>query len=90
MEKQAKSPLPKAKAKEIKKMSFPEAIQAVIEGKKVTKLEWDNSNIYLLLKDGYLRIHTLKGDFDVLAVSEGDLIGKDYVELAVLEVVKAN
>lgn len=62
-------------------MTFGEAMELVAEGKRVTKAEWGNTGIFLELKDGYLKI--VKGDKpgDVLLVSEGDLIGKDWMEI---------
>ena len=60
------------------KMTFPEAVKAIIDGKKVTKLEWENEEVYLFL-DNYLRIMKTDGTKHVLLVSEGDILGTDWV-----------
>jgi hypothetical protein len=52
-------------------------MQAVIDGHKVTKLEWGNPNIVVYL-DGRLRIDLEDGTHDLL-VSQGDMIGTDWV-----------
>jgi len=58
-------------------MDFPDAIRAVIDGKRVTKLEWNDPNIVVYL-DGHLKI-TLEGSARDLIVSDGDMLGKDWV-----------
>jgi len=59
-------------------MDFPDAIRLVIAGSRITKLEWDNPEIYGVLKDGFLIIHNKTGDHR-WTVSEADLIGLDWV-----------
>jgi hypothetical protein len=75
----ATSPLPKKieVKDETPMLTFPQAMEAVIEGKRVTKKEWDDVNNYAELKEGYLIIHTDK-DHQWL-VSQGDMEGKDYI-----------
>ena len=60
-------------------MSFPKALEKLIEGKKITKREWANSNIYGLLKDGFLMLRKADGKFYTWVVSEGDLRGQDWI-----------
>jgi len=65
-------------------MSFPDALKEVITGKKITKLEWNNNQTYVVLKDAILCIHNAKDSsvtFHSLIVSEGDLVGEDWVVL---------
>lgn len=65
-----------------KQMTFPEALLEVIDGYKITKLEWANPSEYVFLHDGFLCIHHSGSDnktFNRLLVSEGDLIGKDWM-----------
>jgi len=78
------SPVPQpATSPVIKKpetFDFPEAMRRVIEGKKITKLEWKNSGDYCLLKDTFLEIYTTKDSkFHAWTVSEGDLMGEDWI-----------
>ncbi len=58
-------------------MGFPDAISAIIAGKKVTRLSWKNDD-YGLLKDGWLTIYT-KGAFHTWSVSDGDMEGQDWI-----------
>lgn len=81
MTKKKSSPIPKAK-KVSKMMTFSEAMAEVVDGKKVTKLEWERVDEYVFLKDGFLCIHHTGQKEDKihrLMVSEGDLIGKDWM-----------
>lgn len=63
---------------EPKTMTFTEAIEEIINGKVVTKLEWENKEIFCLLKSGLLTIHNEKG-FHSWIVSEEDMAGTDWV-----------
>ena len=61
-------------------MSFPRAMEAVIDGKRVTRLEWANKNEFGELKDGFLMIHTTKdGKFHQWIVNDGDLTAHDWI-----------
>ena len=62
-------------------MDFPEAMQAVIQGRTVTKLEWDDMRYYGELRDGFLMLHKPDGKFYQWVISEGDLTGTDYILL---------
>lgn len=59
-------------------MDFPNAMRLIIEGKKITKLEWGDKNLYGILANGLLMLHKEDG-FHTWVISEGDLIGKDWV-----------
>lgn len=61
-------------------MSFPEAIKAVMEGKKISRVEWNDPNEYGLLKNAYLTIHT-KGKDHQWIVSDGDMKSIDWIVL---------
>ncbi len=45
------SPVPKNK-KVSKMMTFADAMKEVVDGKRVTKLEWERIDEYVFLKDG--------------------------------------
>lgn len=62
-------------------MSFPDALKAVIEGKKITKVEWGDSKIYGVLENGFLVIHREDGRAHSWIISEGDLMGNDWIVL---------
>ena len=59
-------------------MGFPDAMSAIIAGQKVRRLEWADEDEYCLLRDNFLSIHR-NGKFHSWTVSEGDMMGKDYV-----------
>lgn len=77
MGKESQSPTPHSQ-KQKKALSFPEAIKAVINGKKIKRLEWNDEQEYCLLKDNFLMIHRNE-KFHTWIISEGDLMGVDWV-----------
>ena len=84
------SPLPVtkevAKAIEVlsEKYTFPEAMQKVIDGKKVSRLEWNNEDTYGFLNGKHLSIHysDKKENFQWI-VSDGDMLGTDWIVVGV-------
>jgi hypothetical protein len=52
-------------------------MKAVIEGKTITKREWDDPNVYACLRDGTLQIH-LEDGWHTWIINEGDLMGTDW------------
>ena len=60
-------------------MSFPAAVQKIIDGEAVTKLEWNNPKIIVLLKDGWLVIRKADMKDYTLKLSDGDMFGTDWV-----------
>ncbi len=77
------SPKPREpKSDNSKQMDFPEAIRQIIDGNKVTKLEWDDNKYYGVLKDGFLMLHKPDDEFYKWLVSDGDLEGTDWVILS--------
>lgn len=59
-------------------MDFPMAITRVIDGERVTRVEWKDENSYGLLKDGRLCIQLPTGLHHWI-VSDGDLMASDWV-----------
>ena len=59
-------------------IDFPEAITALTIGRKITKKEWGDENIYGLLKDGVVTLHKADGKFYQWMISDGDLTGTDW------------
>lgn len=65
-------------------MNFYEALKQVVEGKKVTKLEWSNNGIYGFLSNETLMLHGGQvGDNQdhLWILREADIIGTDWVTL---------
>lgn len=63
----------------IKEMDFPDALKEVIAGKKITKLEWCNKEVYGVLEDGFLMLWKDDGKKYQWIISEADLKGEDFV-----------
>lgn len=59
-------------------MNFAEAIDAVLDGKGVTRLEWNDKNIVGMLRDGKLMLFRDREWFDWI-VNDGDMLATDWV-----------
>jgi hypothetical protein len=64
-----------------KTMSFGEAMAAVLNQAKVTRLAWKDRAEYLYLRGGVLHLHKADGSEHVLSVSDGDLAGEDWIRI---------
>lgn len=71
------SPTPEESKGEVL-LDFFDAMREVFKGKKVTRREWDNENIYVFLHDDYLRIVLDNGTFSNLIVRSVDMMGMDW------------
>lgn len=74
-----------------KQLTFSEAIEAILEGRRVTRMEWKNPQEYVFLQGGFLCIHH-SGEatytYHRLLVSDGDMLAKDWLTLVENEYVK--
>jgi len=62
-------------------MNFSQAISKILESKKVYKLEWEDKEYYVFMKDDVLLLHKPdKKDYQWV-LSRGDLEGIDYIVL---------
>lgn len=59
-----------------KVMNFPEAVKALLIGRKITKLEWKNKETYGIIM-GNLKLHK-DGKFFDWILNDGDLYGEDF------------
>jgi len=59
--------------------SFPEAIKAIMRGKKVTRFEWDDTKLYGFLNKDTLSLHKADGNNYQWIVTDGDLFAKDWM-----------
>jgi len=73
------SPIIDVKKEESLTLDFPEAIKQVIDGKKIFKLDWKDKEFYGVLRNGQLVLHKADGKFYAWIISEGDLLGTDWV-----------
>ena len=80
------SPSIKDMPQEVGSMNFYDAIKEVVNGKKITKLEWGNDD-YVFMRAEILHIHT-KGQDHRWVISEADIVGEDYILLPeIVEVI---
>ena len=59
-------------------LDFGSAMAVVAEGGRVTKAEWNDPRIFVMLENNLLTLVKADGSHHQLMVSLGDLIGKDY------------
>ncbi len=62
----------------VQTMDFPNALRAVIDGKKISKLEWSDPNIFGVLTSGFLMLHKADGKYYQWIINDGDILGKDW------------
>lgn len=73
----SKSPVPKKKQPAT--MTFSEAVEQVLMGNSITKLEWADKEYHVLLDAERLRLHKPDGKYYDWIISEADARGDDYV-----------
>lgn len=64
-----------------KEMDFFSALRAIHDGKRVTRLEWQNSEYYCLMHDFRLCLHKPGNKIHSWIISDGDMAGEDWVIL---------
>jgi hypothetical protein len=73
-----------AAQRERRVMDFPEAIKRVASGAKVTKLEWEDDMVFLVLRDNKVMINSgtfNDGKLHPFVMQYGDIVGDDWVSL---------
>ena len=73
--------IPNGEVISVKEMDFPDAIRITMNGKKITRTEWGNKNIYCFLNGDILSIHMLDGNNHKWIINEGDMTAEDWVVL---------
>lgn len=72
------SPVP---TKKPKTLTFAQALDAILDKKRVTRLEWEENDQYgFLADDGFLSIHRDGKDHRWL-VNDGDMLAVDWIVL---------
>lgn len=65
-------------------LTFKEALDAVLAGKRISKREWDDVRKYGILKDTFLMYHKAGESDETLhfwIINDGDIVGTDYFVL---------
>lgn len=73
----SRSPVP---AKKVEMLTFADAVREVLNGKRLTRVAWNDVQTFILLKGEFLSIH-IGGKFHQLIVSVGDMEGLDWYVL---------
>lgn len=61
-------------------MTFVGALNKLLKGSKVRRLDWKDEGIYLIIDGSSLMIYLTKDNLlHPLTVSTGDILGKDWV-----------
>jgi hypothetical protein len=63
----------------IQSFDFSRALDLIVDGRKVHKLEWQDQEYYGVLHDATLMLHKPDGKLYAWIISEGDLIGTDFI-----------
>ena len=80
--KPATSPVIKSKSDDkLTHLDFNHAVRQIIKGKKIHKLEWNNKQNYVFLKDKVLLLHKEDEKDYQWILSLGDLEGTYYIIL---------
>lgn len=82
-----KSPT-KTKKSKPNQMDFFDALREVNQGKAITKLEWDNPEYFVLMRNGHLTLHKPDKKFYDLIVTDGDMTGEDWIILDLVGIVE--
>lgn len=67
------------------KLDFYKALQAVLEGKRISRPSWNNKDFYGLLRSpdgqlaGTLQLHKPNGEFNSWILSIEDIIATDWI-----------
>ena len=60
-------------------MSFGSALDAVVDGKHMTRASWQDQETYLLLSGGALHIRKSDGTLHTLIIRDGDITATDWI-----------
>jgi len=67
--------------KKIETMSFVQAIQEIVNGRKVSRVEWADKNYYALLTEGRIKLHKPDGALNEWVISDGDAHAEDWIAI---------
>ncbi len=62
-------------------MDFFNALKEIVQDKKITRVEWGDKKYFGELKDGILQLHKPDGKYYPWIISEGDMMGTDWIIL---------
>ena len=62
-------------------MDFYKALALIVKGEKMYRLEWAGKNEYIFMDGAYLKLHKKDGTVHNLIVTDGDILGTDWIAL---------
>lgn len=62
-------------------MTFSNALEAIRDGKRVARIEWQDPEYYCLMDDQRLCLHKPDGKIYSWIINDGDMAGEDWVVL---------
>ena len=60
-------------------MDWPDAMRAILNGKKIRRRSWANAELYVVMTDGWLKHRTVTGEMHQLTVCRADLEAEDWL-----------
>lgn len=64
---------------ENKEMEFTKALDAILDGRKLRRVSWQDPSVCIFLADGLLKIRLGNGQLNGLIVAEADLQAVDWI-----------
>lgn len=78
----SQSPTPTTKQDTVRQeLDFSQAVRRIADGQKVTRIEWQNEQIFGYTKDGLLMLHKDDGLDYKWIISTGDILAIDWIVL---------
>ena len=74
-------PVIRETAREKGEMNFFEALEKCAHGEKITRISWEDENIYGVMKDAFLTLFRPDAEPAPWTISEGDFLGTDWITL---------
>lgn len=75
------SPQPVKRDQILPTLTFYDALRELANGKRISKLEWGDNQIFGALRNNEVQIHLADGQFKQWTINDGDLFGTDWVVL---------
>lgn len=63
------------------RLDFPKAMQALIRGQRITRLEWNNPDCYVDIADEFLIIRQADGTVNKLLLRVADMFADDWIAM---------
>lgn len=75
----SRSPVPPSSKKPVE-MNFAQALDATLDGKRITRLSWESNDTFGQMKENELSLF-IRGEFHSWTIVPGDIIATDWIIL---------